>query len=100
MIIEERCYVLHANYSPSDFLIVFKRDGLTIQRDTLGGLQGYYVSEIGELNAVISLWKYDSFEERQKRRGALASEPQWQEYLKQVRPMLKSMNNRLMVQVI
>lgn len=100
MIIEERCYVLHATYSPQDFLTIFRRDGLDIQRSTLGGLMGYYVTEVGELNAIVSLWQYETFEDRQRRRGALAAEPQWQEYLKQVRPMIRTMHNKLMSPVI
>lgn len=42
---------------------------------TLGRLLGYFITEIGELNAVVHLWGYDSFEERARRRAALAGEP-------------------------
>jgi len=100
MIVEERCYVLHATSSTQDYLTIFRRDGLEIQQSTLGGLIGYYVSEVGELNAIVSLWHYETFEERQKRRTQLAEKPQWQAYLKQVRPMIKSMHNKLMLPVI
>ena len=100
MIVEERVYVLHATSSPQDYLTIFRRDGLDIQRSTLGGLIGYYVSEVGELNAIVSLWQYETFEDRQKRRAKLATEPQWQEYLKLVRPMIRTMHNKLMSPVI
>lgn len=100
MLIEERCYVLHATSSPQDFLEAYRSSGHEIQTRTLGGLIGYYVTEVGELNAIVSLWRYESFEERQRRRSALAQDPQWQAYLAVVRPMIKSMNNRLMTQVI
>jgi hypothetical protein len=96
MIIEERCYVLHPTSSTHDYLDVFRLDGLELQRGILGGLIGYFTTEVGELNAIVSLWEYDSFEERQKRRAALAADPGWQNYLKQVRPMISSMSNRLL----
>lgn len=96
MIVEERCYVLHPTYSVNDYLEVFRRDGLAVQRDTLGGLLGYFTTEVGELNAIVSLWQYDSFEERSRRRALLAGDQGWQNYLKQVRPMIATMSNRLL----
>ncbi|WP_038216566.1 NIPSNAP family protein [Xenophilus azovorans] len=98
MLIEERCYVLHAEHTPAMYLDLYRRSGaLDLQVKTLGRLLGYFVTEIGELNAVVHLWGYDSFEERVRRRAALAGEPLWQDYLVKIRPMLKSMNNRLLV---
>jgi hypothetical protein len=96
MIIEERCYVLHATFTVNDYLDVFRREGLEIQQRTLGGLIGYFTTEVGELNAIVSLWEYASFDERLRRREALAADPAWQRYLTQVRPMISSMTNRLM----
>jgi hypothetical protein len=100
MIYEERCYVLHPTSSVNDYMEVFRRDGLEVQKETLGGLVGYFTTEVGELNAIVSLWAYDSFEERQKRRAALAAKPAWQNYLTQVRPMISSMSNRLLNKVV
>jgi hypothetical protein len=96
MIVEERCYVLHPTVTVNDYLEVFRREGLEIQRQTLGGLIGYFTIEVGELNAIVSLWEYPSFEDRLRRREALAADPAWQRYLRQVRPMISSMSNRLM----
>lgn len=100
MIVEQRRYVLHATYSTADYLEVFRRDGLELQRRTLGGLLGYFTTEIGELNAIVSLWEYPSFEERQRRRATLAADPAWQAYLRQVRPMIASMTNHLMLRAV
>ena len=100
MFVEERCYVLHPTWSVNDYLAVFRRDGLEIQREALGGLLGYFTTEVGELNAIVSLWQYESFEDRQRRRAALAANPAWQNYLTQVRPMIQSMSNRLMLRAV
>lgn len=97
MLIEERCYVLHAEHNPATYLELYRQSGaLELQMKTLGRLLGYFVTEVGELNAVVHLWGYESFEERARRRALLAAEPVWQNYLSQIRPMLKSMNNRLL----
>lgn len=99
-IIEERCYVLHTQYGPKEYFDAYERLGRKAQTETLGGLIGYYVTEVGELNAIVSLWRYDSFEDRQTRRAELSQNPQWQEYLQIVRSMIRSMENRLLTPVI
>ena len=97
MLIEERCYVLHAEHTPAMYFEAYRQSGaLDLQMKTLGKLLGYFVTEIGELNAIVHLWGYDSFEDRARRRALLAAEPVWQDYLVTIRPMLKSMNNRLL----
>jgi hypothetical protein len=70
--------------------------GADLQRRTLGGLVSYFTTEVGELNATVSIWEYESFEEQQRRRAALAAEPAWREYLRKIRPMISAMSNRLM----
>ena len=97
MIIEERCYLIKGDHTPAMYLDVYKNTGaMELQKRILGNMLGYFVSEIGELNALVHLWGYDSFEERTRRRGLLASEAVWQDYLARVRPMLHSMSNRLL----
>ncbi|KPQ05402.1 MAG: NIPSNAP protein [Rhodobacteraceae bacterium HLUCCA12] len=100
MLVEERCYVLHPTYSPADYLKVYRSHGYALQSEILGGLQGYFTTEVGQLNAIVSLWEYESFESRQERRARLASEPGWQDYLEKVRPMIAQMSNRLMLRAI
>ena len=99
-IIEERRYTLHSEFWANDYFEAYRELGQKIQTDTLGGLIGYFASEVGELNVIVSLWRYDSFEDRQKRRAKLAAQPLWQEYLRQVRPMIRSMENSLLTPVI
>lgn len=98
-IVEERCYVLHAEYGPKDFFSLYDPLGRQAQTQTLGGLIGYFAAEVGQLNAIVSLWRYDSFEDRLARRARLAALPQWQDYLRQVRPMIRDMSNRLLLPI-
>jgi hypothetical protein len=95
-IIEQRCYVLHASATPADYLKLYEAEGLAIQGKALGSPLGYFATETGELNAVVSLWRYESFEDRQARRAALASQQDWKDFLSKVRPMISSMSNRLL----
>jgi hypothetical protein len=97
MLVEERCYVLQMPYGPQDYLKLYEAEGLDIQRAALGNLLGYFHTEVGELNTMVHLWGYPSYEERTRRRAALAADAAWQRYLDRVRPMIASMTNRLLV---
>jgi len=96
-IVEQRIYTLKPEYGPGDYFALYDREARQVQTDALGGLLGYFASEVGQLNAVLSLWRYDSFEARMERRAALARDPRWQAFLTEVRPMLQTMENRLLV---
>ena len=96
MIVEIREYTLHAGKVP-EYLALYEREGLEIQREILGHLVGYYTTEVGDaVNQVVHLWAYESYEDRQARRKRLAADPEWQSYLQKMRPMLAAQRNRLM----
>jgi hypothetical protein len=96
MIVEERCYTVkpgtvhlyYQDYNPR---------GLNIQKRILGNLIGYFHSDIGEINQIVHLWGYDSLAERERRRGLLAADPEWQEYLKQSPDIIVKMESRILV---
>ncbi|QSB20138.1 NIPSNAP family protein [Pseudomonas sp. 15A4] len=94
--VEERCYILHTEFGAKDYFEIYEHDARQLQQRILGGFLGYYTTEFGELNALVSLWKYYSIEDRQARRAQLASEPEWQAFLVKVRPMIRTMSNRLL----
>jgi hypothetical protein len=96
MIVEMREYTLQAGKVP-EYLKLYEREGLEIQREILGHLVGYYATEVGPaVNQVVHLWAYESFEDRQARRQRLAEHPGWQSYLQKMRPMLVAQCNRIM----
>lgn len=95
-IIEERCYVLNTSTTPADYLKLYEQEGLAVQSEALGMPLGYFATETGELNAVVSLWRYESFEDRQARRSKLATQQAWQDYLAKVRPLISTMSTRLL----
>jgi hypothetical protein len=96
VIVEMREYTLHAGKVP-EYLQLYEREGLAIQREVLGRMVGYYTTEVGPaVNQVVHLWAYESFEDREARRGRLAAHPGWQSYVQKMRPMLVEQRNRLM----
>jgi NIPSNAP len=96
VIVEMREYTLHAGKVP-EYLRLYEREGLDIQREILGHMVGYYATEVGpSVNQVVHLWAYDSFEDRVRRRAKLGEHPEWQAYVQKIRPLLVSQCNRLM----
>jgi hypothetical protein len=96
VIVEMREYTLRAGTVP-EYLDLYEREGLAIQREILGHLVGYYTTEVGPaVNQVVHLWAYESFEDRTARRARLAKHPGWQAYLQKMRPMLVAQCNRLL----
>lgn len=80
-----------------EFLKTYEADGLAIQIETLGHLVGYFVSEVGELNRVVQLWGFDSFEDRVRRRSALSADPTWRAFLGKVVTMVAGQRNELLM---
>jgi hypothetical protein len=95
MIFELREYTLQVG-KVAEFLELHEREGLAFQREILGAPAGYYATDVGTLNQVVSLWVYESPADRAERRGRLASDPGWQAYLEKAMPIVVRAENRIM----
>jgi hypothetical protein len=96
VIVEMREYTLHPGKVP-EYLRLYEQEGLAIQREILGHLVGYYSTEIGpELNQVVHMWAYESFEDRLARRARLVADQRWGAYIAKIRPMLVEQRNRIL----
>jgi hypothetical protein len=97
MIVEERTYVLHTEVLVEDYLRIYEVEGLPVQAPILGGLLGYFSTEIGTLNQLVHWWGYQDLEDRRRRRAELARAPEWQAFLRKIRPMIRTMENRILM---
>jgi len=86
MIVEQRTYTIKP-LRTADFLALYERAALPLQKKYLGRLIGFYVSEIGPLNQVVHLWGFDSLAERERRRAAMEQDPGWTPYREQLRDL-------------
>ena len=57
----------------------------------------YGGSEIGELHKIVHLWAYRDHAEREERRQRLLADDRWREYVKKVRPMIVSQQNKILI---
>jgi NIPSNAP len=86
MIVEHRTYTLQA-LRTRDFLELYERAALPLQKKHLGRLIGFFVSEIGPLNEVVHLWAFDSLADREQRRAAMEADPLWPAYVDALRAL-------------
>ncbi len=95
MLVEERIYTLQIGAVP-EYMRLYETEGLKIQLAHLVNMVGYYSTEVGDLNVIVHMWAYESFEERMKRRAALGGDANWREYIAKLKPLIVSQKNRLM----
>lgn len=95
MIVEERIYRIKTGQVPA-FLRFVKEQSLPIQQRVLGGLIGYFQTEIGVQSQVVHLWAFDSLDDRARRRSELAALPEWQALLPRLGELIVSAENKIL----
>ena len=96
MIVDHRTYAVKPGRL-NDYLKIYEAEGYPLQLKYLGHNLGWYVSmDIGPLNQVVHMWGYDSLADREARRGALAKDPAWGEFLAKAMPLLDHMENKIL----
>lgn len=95
MILEERDYRLVPGMTGA-FLTAYETMGLPIQRKHLGEPVGFFTTDIGELNHVISIWRYDDYALRSQSRAAMLADPDWPAYLAAIKGMIDVQNIRIL----
>jgi hypothetical protein len=95
MIVDVRTYPLVPRKMPK-YLELFEKHALPVM--TRHGLQliGYYVSQIGPLNQVVHLWRYDSLADMERKRTARDADPAWGKFLSLTEGMVASQDNKVM----
>ncbi|MFS8146188.1 NIPSNAP domain containing protein [Rhizobium sp. R635] len=95
MILEERDYRIKAGYV-ADFLENYQTLGLAVQREHLGEPHAFFVSDIGELNHVVSMWRYEDMIERAEKRAKMLADPRWPGYLASIKGLIDVQNIRIL----
>ena len=94
MYVEERMYTLKVGTAP-EYLKHYQNDGMKVQLKHLPHMVGYYFTEVGTLNMIVHMWAYDSLDQRDKCRASMSADPDWQEYLKKIRPLMERQETRV-----
>jgi hypothetical protein len=95
VILEQRDYHVHTGKLP-DLVRIYGEEGIAIQQEVLGGFVGAFTTEIGALSTYTSMWRYDSFAERETRRARLQADARWQAFLSKIQPLIHTQQNRIL----
>jgi NIPSNAP len=95
-IVEQRTYTLYSG-KVSEYLRLYEQEGLAIQQPILGHLIGYFSTDIGTLNQIIHLWKYDDMEDRTRRRAALSADPEWKAFVPKIQALILQQESKILI---
>jgi hypothetical protein len=96
VIVEQRDYHVYTG-KLSELVKLYETEGIPLQQEILGGLVGAFTTDVGALSTYSTLWRYDSYREREEKRGRLQADPRWQEFLRKVQPLMHTQQNRILV---
>ena len=96
MILEQRDYHVHTGKLP-ELLRLYETEGIPIQAEVLGGFVGAFTTDVGALSTYTHLWRYDSYEERARRRAELQARDDWKAFLAKIQPLIHTQHNRILV---
>ena len=95
VIVEQRDYHVHTGKLP-ELVKLYEDEGIAIQQEVLGGFVGAFTAEIGALSTYTSMWRYDSFAEREERRAALQARDDWKAFMGKIQPLIHTQQNRIL----
>jgi NIPSNAP len=96
MILEQRDYHVHTGKLP-ELVRLYGEEGIGIQQEYLGGFVGAFTTDVGALSTYTSMWRYDSYAEREQRRARLQADERWQGFLAKIQPLIHTQQNRILV---
>ena len=96
MIIEMRTYLLKPT-TLKRFLDIYNNEIRETHVSILGNQIGFFYTEFGDLNKVIHLYGYESYEDRDRRRAILAKNKDFLNYLTKVEDIIVRMNNEILL---
>ena len=96
MIVEMRTYKIRPRRA-QNFIKIYDEEIREIHTKILGNQIGFFYTEIGDINEVVHLYGYESYEDRQARRITLSKQPEFISYLNKVKNIIIEMKNKLMI---
>jgi hypothetical protein len=96
VIVEQRDYHVFTG-KLTELVRLYADEGIAIQEEILGGLVAVFTTDVGALSTYTSLWRYDSFGDREQRRSKLQADERWQRFLAKIQPLIHTQQNRILV---
>jgi hypothetical protein len=95
MIFDERTYeILPAHVRT--YLDLYVAEGMALQKSHLGDLVAWFTTDVGVVNEVVHIWRYQDAGDRERRRTAMEDDPAWQAFRAKAAPYVLRMTSRLL----
>ena len=95
VIVEQRDYHVTTG-KLAELVGLYEDEGIVIQQEVLGGFLGAFTTDVGALSTYTSMWRYDSFAQREERRAALQARDDWKAFLGKIQPLIHTQQNRIL----
>jgi hypothetical protein len=96
VILEQRDYHVTTGKLP-ELLRLYGEEGIALQEEILGGFVGAFTTDIGSLSTYTSMWRYESYAEREERRARLQADERWRAFIGKIQPLIHTQQNRILV---
>jgi hypothetical protein len=96
MIVEQRDYHVYTG-KLAELVGLYESEGIVIQQEVLGDFVGAFTTDIGALSTYTSMWRYDTYAEREERRARLHADARWQAFLPKIQPLIHTQQNRILL---
>jgi NIPSNAP protein len=96
VIVEQRDYHVHTG-KLNKLVGLYESEGIELQQRHLGGFIAAFTTDVGALSTYTSLWGYDSYAERERRRSELQADETWKAFLARIQPLIHTQQNRILV---
>jgi NIPSNAP len=96
VIVEQRDYHVFTG-KLGELVKLYETEGIELQKRILGNLLGVFTTDVGALSTYTSLWGYDSYAQREKRRAELQADERWRAFLAKIQPLIHTQQNRIMI---
>jgi hypothetical protein len=96
VIVEQRDYHVYTG-KLNELVGLYESEGIELQQRHLGGFVAAFTTDVGALSTYTSLWRYDSYEERERRRDDLQADDEWRAFLAKIQPLIHTQHNRILI---
>jgi len=96
LIVEERSYHVFTGKLP-EVVRLYAEEGTAVQQEILGNLVGAFTVDVGDVSTIVHLWGYDSYAERERRRGQLQADERWKAFLAKIQPLIHTQKTRMLL---
>lgn len=96
MFVEQRTYSLVPG-GTAEYIRLYEEGGRAVQERILGPMLGCYTRDVGELNQLVYFWRFESMDDRTRRRQALMADPEFKDFRGRIRHLVLKQENTILV---